>query len=63
MRFRHLPLRLSGGSQTSIVPSGAGEHRLNTLAGVVAGLNTDLDSATWISLGCTWSWKVPTPGL
>jgi hypothetical protein len=45
-RFRHLPLRLSGGSQTSIVPGGAGEDRLNTLAGVVAGLNTDLDSAT-----------------
>jgi hypothetical protein len=42
----HLPLRLSGGSQTSIVPGGAREDRLNTLAGVVAGLNTDLDSAT-----------------
>jgi hypothetical protein len=46
MRFRHLPLRLSGGSQTSIVPGEAGEDHLNTLAGVVAGLNTDLDSAT-----------------
>jgi hypothetical protein len=45
-RFRHLPLHLSGESQTSIVPGGAGEDRLNTLAGVVAGLNTDLDSAT-----------------
>jgi hypothetical protein len=45
-RFRHLPQRLSGGSQTSIVPGEAGEDRLNTLAGVVAGLNTDLDSAT-----------------
>jgi hypothetical protein len=45
-RFRHLPLRLSGGSQTSIVPIGAGEDRPNTLAGVVASLNTDLDSAT-----------------
>jgi hypothetical protein len=45
-KFRHLPLRLSGGSQTSIVPGEAGEDRLNTLAGVVAGLNTDLDSAT-----------------
>jgi hypothetical protein len=45
-RFRHLPLRVSGGSQTSIVPGGDGEERLNTLAGVVAGLNTDLDSAT-----------------
>jgi hypothetical protein len=45
-RFRHLPLRLSGGSQTSIILGGAGEDRLNTLAGVVAGLNTDLDSAT-----------------
>jgi hypothetical protein len=45
-RSRHLPPRLSGGSQTSIVPGGASEDRLNTLAGVVAGLNTDLDSAT-----------------
>jgi hypothetical protein len=45
-KFRHLPLCLSGGSQTSIVPGGAREDRLNTLAGVVAGLNTDLDSAT-----------------
>jgi hypothetical protein len=45
-RFRHLPQRLSGGSQTNIVPGEAGEDRLNTLAGVVAGLNTDLDSAT-----------------
>jgi hypothetical protein len=45
-RFRHLPQRLSGGIQTSIVPGEAGEDRLNTLAGVVAGLNTDLDSAT-----------------
>jgi hypothetical protein len=46
MKFRHLPLHLSGGSQTSIIPGGAGEDRLNTLTGVVAGLNTDLDSAT-----------------
>ena len=45
-RFRHLPQRLCGGSQTSIVPGEAGEDRLNTLAGVVVGLNTDLDSAT-----------------
>jgi hypothetical protein len=45
-RFRHLPLRLSGGSQTNIVLGEAGEDRLNTLACVVAGLNTDLDSAT-----------------
>jgi hypothetical protein len=37
---------LSGGSQTIIVLGGAGEDRLNTLAGVVACLNTDLDSAT-----------------
>jgi hypothetical protein len=29
-KFRHLPLRPSGGSQTSIVPGGAGEDRLNT---------------------------------
>jgi hypothetical protein len=46
MRFRHLRLCLSGRSQTSIVLGGAGEDRLNTLAGVVAGLNTDLGSAT-----------------
>jgi hypothetical protein len=42
----HLPLHLRGESQTSIVPGGAREDRLNTLVGVVAGLNTDLDSAT-----------------
>jgi hypothetical protein len=42
----HLPLHLSGGSQTSIVPGGAREDCLNTLAGVMAGLNIDLDSAT-----------------
>jgi hypothetical protein len=45
-RFRHLHLCLSGRSQTSIVPSGAGEDCLNTLASVVADLSTDLDSAT-----------------
>jgi hypothetical protein len=45
-KYWHLPLRLSVGSQTNIVPGGAGEDRLNTLAGVVAGLNIDLDSAT-----------------
>jgi hypothetical protein len=45
-RFRHLPLCLSGGNQTNIVLGEAGEDRLNTLAGVVVGLNTDLDSAT-----------------
>jgi hypothetical protein len=45
-KYMLLPLRLSGESQTSIVPGGAGEDRLNTLPGVVAGLNTDLDSAT-----------------
>jgi hypothetical protein len=45
-RFKHLPQRLREGSQTSIVPGEVGEDRLNTLAGVVAGLNTDLDSAT-----------------
>jgi hypothetical protein len=33
-------------SQTSIVPGGADEDSLNTLACVVAGLNTDLDSGT-----------------
>jgi hypothetical protein len=33
-------------SQTNIVPGGAEEDSLNTLAGVVAGLNTDLDSGT-----------------
>jgi hypothetical protein len=45
-RYMHLPLRIRGESKTSIVPGGAGEDHLNTLAGVVAGLNTDLDSAT-----------------
>jgi hypothetical protein len=46
MKYMHLPLRICGESQTSIVPGGAREDRLNTLAGVVVGLNTDLDSAT-----------------
>jgi hypothetical protein len=46
MKYKHLPLRIRGESHTSIVPGGAGEDRLNTLAGVVACLNTDLDSAT-----------------
>jgi hypothetical protein len=45
-RYRHLPLRLHGESQTSVVPGEAGEDRLNTLVGVVAGLNTDPGSAT-----------------
>jgi hypothetical protein len=45
-KYRHLPLHLRGGSQTSIVLGGVGEDRLNTLAGVVVGLNTDLESAT-----------------
>jgi hypothetical protein len=44
--YKHLPLRIRGENQTIIVPGGANEDRLNTLAGVVAGLNTDLDSAT-----------------
>jgi hypothetical protein len=45
-KYMHLPLRIRGESQTSIVLGGDEEDRLNTLAGVVAGLNTDLDSAT-----------------
>jgi hypothetical protein len=45
-KYMHLPLRIRGENQTSIVLGGANEDRLNTLAGVVAGLNTDLDSAT-----------------
>jgi hypothetical protein len=45
-KYRHLPLCLRAESQTSIVPGGAREDRLNTRVGVVAGLNTDLDSAT-----------------
>ena len=46
MKYMHLPLCIRGESQTSIVPGGAGEDRLNTLASILAGLNTDLDSAT-----------------
>jgi hypothetical protein len=45
-KYSHLPLRLRGESQTNIVLGGAREDRLNTLVGVVAGLNTKLDSAT-----------------
>jgi hypothetical protein len=46
MKYRHLPLCIRGENQTNIVLGGANEDRLNTLAGVVAGLNIDLDSAT-----------------
>jgi hypothetical protein len=45
-KYMHLPLCIPWESQTSIVTGGAGEDRLNTLADVVAGLNTNLDSAT-----------------
>jgi hypothetical protein len=44
--YRNLPLCPHGESQTIVVLGEAGEDRLNTLAGVMAGLNTDLDSAT-----------------
>ena len=44
--YMHLPLRLCGKSQTSVIPGEAREDPLNTLVGVVAGLNTNLDSAT-----------------
>jgi hypothetical protein len=46
MKYMHLSLRIRGENQTIIVLGGANEDRLNTLAGVVVGLNTDLDSAT-----------------
>jgi hypothetical protein len=46
MMYMHLPLRPHGESQTSVVLGEAGEDHLNTLVGVVAGLNTDLDIAT-----------------
>jgi hypothetical protein len=46
MVYRHLPLHPHGESQTGVILGEAGEDRLNTLVGVVAGLNTDLDSAT-----------------
>jgi hypothetical protein len=61
-KYRHLPPHLRGESQTSIVPGGAREDRLNTLAGVVAGLNTDLDSVPWTSPGHTWSWRMHPQG-
>jgi hypothetical protein len=44
--YMHLPLRLRGKSLTSVIPCEAREDPLNTLVGVVAGLNTNLDSAT-----------------
>jgi hypothetical protein len=46
MRYIHLPLRLCGEIQTSVVPGEAREDHLNTVIGVLAGLNTYLDSAT-----------------
>jgi hypothetical protein len=45
-RYIHLPLRLRGESQTTVVPGEAGKDRLNTLVGVVVGFNTDLDNTT-----------------
>jgi hypothetical protein len=45
-RYIHLPLRLCGENQTIVVLGEAGKDRLNTLVGVVAGLNIDLDNAT-----------------
>jgi hypothetical protein len=42
----HLPLCPRGESQTSVVLGEAREDHLNTLVGVVVGLNNDLDSAT-----------------
>jgi hypothetical protein len=45
-RYIHLPLCLRGERQTSVVLGEAREDRLNTLVGVVVGLNTNLDSAT-----------------
>jgi hypothetical protein len=61
-KYMHLPLCIRGESHTSVVPGGAREDHLNTLAGVVVGLNIDLDSATWTSLFYTWSWRMPTQG-
>jgi hypothetical protein len=46
MTYMHIALRPRGESQTGVVPGEAGEDHDNTLIGVVAGLNTDLDSAT-----------------
>jgi hypothetical protein len=45
-KYMHLPMCLRGESQTNIIPGRAEEDCLNTLVGVVAGLNIDLDSAT-----------------
>jgi hypothetical protein len=45
-RYRHLPRSLRGESQTSVIPGEGREDRLNTLVGIVADLNTDLESAT-----------------
>jgi hypothetical protein len=60
--YMHLPLCIRGENQIGIVPGGANEDRLNTLAGGVAGLNTDMDTATWTSLGYTWSWRMHMQG-
>jgi hypothetical protein len=42
----HLPPRPCGEIETSVIQGEAREDRLNTLVGVVAGLNSDLDNAT-----------------
>jgi hypothetical protein len=46
MKYMHLPLRICGENQISIVLGRANEDHLNTLAGLVVGLNIDLISAT-----------------
>lgn len=46
MTYMHLPPRPCGEIETSVIRGETREDRLNTLVGVVAGLNSDLDSAT-----------------
>jgi hypothetical protein len=54
-KYKHLPLRIRGENQTSIVLGGANEDRLNTLAGVVQVLTPTWIMLPWTSLGYTWS--------
>jgi hypothetical protein len=61
-KYKHLPLRIRGENQTSIVPGGANEDRLNTLPCVVVGFNTDLDTATLDLSRVHWSWRMHVQG-
>jgi hypothetical protein len=63
-KYRHLPVRLRGESQTSIVLGRAEEDHLNTLVGLWWQVLTPTWTVLpWTSLGHIWSWRMHTQGL